>query len=42
MKRFMKRLHRGEGLHHVCFKVYDIYSAMKELAAKGIELMNIA
>jgi methylmalonyl-CoA epimerase len=38
MARFLEK--RGEGLHHVCFEVDDIYAAMKELAAKGIELVN--
>jgi methylmalonyl-CoA epimerase len=38
MARFLEK--RGEGLHHVCFEVDDIYSAMKELTAKGIELVN--
>jgi len=38
MARFLEK--RGEGLHHVCFEVDDIYSAMKELAAQGIELVD--
>jgi methylmalonyl-CoA epimerase len=38
MARFLEK--RGESLHHVCFEVDDIYSAMKELAAKGVELVD--
>lgn len=38
MARFLEK--RGEGLHHVCFEVDDIYSAMKELAANDIEPVN--
>jgi methylmalonyl-CoA epimerase len=36
--RFLEK--RGEGIHHLCFEVEDIYSAMKELAAKGMELVD--
>jgi methylmalonyl-CoA epimerase len=38
MARFLEK--RGEGIHHVCFEVDDIYSAMKELVAKGAELVD--
>lgn len=30
----------GEGLHHICFEVDDIEAALRELAAKGIQLIN--
>jgi methylmalonyl-CoA epimerase len=38
MAKFLEK--RGEGLHHLCFEVDDIYSAMKELTAKGMELID--
>jgi methylmalonyl-CoA epimerase len=38
MAKFLEK--RGEGLHHVCFEVDDIYSAMEELTAKGVELID--
>jgi methylmalonyl-CoA/ethylmalonyl-CoA epimerase len=38
MARFLEK--RGEGIHHLCFEVDDIYSEMKELAAKGMELID--
>ncbi len=38
MAKFLEK--RGEGLHHLCFEVDDIYSAMKELVAKGMELID--
>lgn len=38
MAKFLEK--RGEGLHHVCFEVDNIHSAMKELTAKGIELID--
>lgn len=38
MARFLEK--RGEGLHHLCFEVENIYSAMKELAAEGMELID--
>ena len=38
LARFLEK--RGEGLHHACFEVNDVYSAMKELAAKGVELVD--
>jgi methylmalonyl-CoA/ethylmalonyl-CoA epimerase len=31
---------RGEGFHHICYEVEDVYSAMKELAAKGVEIVD--
>ena len=30
---------RGEGLHHICFRVADIRAAMAELKAEGFELL---
>jgi len=38
MAKFLEK--RGEGLHHVCFEVDDIRAAMKELADKGIEVID--
>jgi len=38
MAKFLER--RGEGLHHLCFEVENIHSAMKELAAEGMELID--
>jgi len=31
---------RGEGLHHICFEVDDIEAALRDLAAKGIRLID--
>ncbi|MFQ5786899.1 MAG: methylmalonyl-CoA epimerase, partial [Thermodesulfobacteriota bacterium] len=31
---------RGEGIHHICFKVGDIKSALKRLKEKGIKLID--
>jgi methylmalonyl-CoA/ethylmalonyl-CoA epimerase len=31
---------RGEGFHHICYEVEDVYSAMKELAAKGMDIVD--
>ena len=31
---------RGEGLHHIAFKVSDIEGALKSIAAKGITLVD--
>ena len=36
--RFVAR--RGPGLHHVCFRVDDIASALAELKARGIRLID--
>jgi len=33
---------RGEGLHHIAFKVEDIDSALKELKENGIQLIDHA
>ncbi len=38
MAKFLEK--RGEGIHHVCFEVDNIYSAIEELAAKGIEVVD--
>lgn len=32
--------HRGEGLHHIAFKVDDAQAALKTLADKGIKLID--
>jgi methylmalonyl-CoA/ethylmalonyl-CoA epimerase len=31
---------RGEGLHHICFEVDDIETALAELAAQGVRLID--
>lgn len=36
--KFLKK--RGEGIHHICFEVDNIYSAIEELASKGIEVID--
>ena len=36
--RFLKK--RGEGFHHVAFKVDDIDAALEELRNKGVELID--
>jgi methylmalonyl-CoA/ethylmalonyl-CoA epimerase len=33
---------RGEGIHHICFKVDDIESALERLKKQGIRLINEA
>lgn len=33
---------RGEGIHHICFKVDDIESALERLKNQGIKLINDA
>ena len=33
---------RGEGIHHICIEVDDIEKALKEMAAKGIRLIDKA
>jgi len=38
VRRFLER--RGSGLHHVCFQVDDIETAMKELAERGAEFVD--
>lgn len=36
--RFLQK--RGEGQHHVCFRVQDIRRALQDLAAAGFELID--
>ena len=31
---------KGQGLHHVCFEVDDIYKAISELKEKNIDIIN--
>ena len=31
---------RGEGIHHICLGVEDVEAALREFAAKGIELLD--
>ncbi len=31
---------RGEGIHHLCFRVEDLSATLDELAAKGYELIH--
>ncbi len=38
IKKFIEK--RGEGVHHVAFRVTDIYAAMAEMQAKGFELID--
>jgi methylmalonyl-CoA/ethylmalonyl-CoA epimerase len=38
--RFLEK--RGEGIHHICFKVDDIESALERLKKQGIKLINEA
>ena len=38
MSKFIEK--RGEGIHHICYEVENVYSAMKELAGKGMELVD--
>ncbi|GAB4527987.1 MAG: methylmalonyl-CoA epimerase [Anaerolineae bacterium] len=36
--RFLAK--RGEGMHHICFEVDDIESAMSRLAAAGLQILE--
>ena len=36
--RFLKK--RGAGIHHLCFRVPDVYKATEELKKKGYRLLN--
>ena len=38
MAKFLEK--KGEGIHHICFEVENIYSAMEELTDKGLELID--
>lgn len=31
---------KGEGIHHIAFEVEDIHEAMKDMSAKGFQLLN--
>jgi len=31
---------RGEGIHHICFKVLDIHAAMDSLQRKGVKFVE--
>jgi methylmalonyl-CoA/ethylmalonyl-CoA epimerase len=31
---------RGPGIHHICLKVEDLHATLKELKAKGVQLIN--
>lgn len=36
--RFLEK--RGEGLHHICYEVYDIKAAIADFKAKGARIIN--
>ena len=36
--RFLAK--RGEGVHHICLEVEDLETALRELAARGVELID--
>jgi methylmalonyl-CoA/ethylmalonyl-CoA epimerase len=38
LERFLDR--RGQALHHVCFEVEDLHSALAELKAAGVALID--
>jgi len=38
IKKFIDK--KGPGVHHVCFEVDDIYTAIKELKEKNIKIIN--
>ena len=38
ISKFLEK--RGEGVHHICFKVDDIESSIKRLKDKGIKLID--
>ena len=38
LSRFLEK--RGEGLHHITFKVSDIYGSLKKLKEMGIRLVD--
>jgi len=38
VSRFLEK--RGEGIHHLCLEVDDIYAALEELRAKGVPLID--
>ena len=38
MAKFLQK--HGEGFHHICYEVEDIFAASKELANRGLELVD--
>lgn len=38
MAKFLEK--KGEGIHHLCFEVYDIRSELKRLEAAGVQLVD--
>lgn len=40
ISKFLEK--RGEGIHHICFKVDDIQAALKRLKGQGIQLIDEA
>ena len=38
ISKFLEK--RGEGIHHICFKVEDIESALERLKNRGIKLLD--
>jgi methylmalonyl-CoA/ethylmalonyl-CoA epimerase len=38
MAKFLEK--KGEGIHHLCFEVYDIRAELKRLEAAGVELVD--
>jgi len=38
MSKFIEK--RGEGIHHICYEVEDVRSAIKDLLAKGMEMVD--
>jgi methylmalonyl-CoA/ethylmalonyl-CoA epimerase len=36
--RFLAK--RGEGMHHICFEVDDIQTAMTQMAAQGLQILE--
>jgi methylmalonyl-CoA/ethylmalonyl-CoA epimerase len=38
MAKFLEK--KGEGIHHLCYKVKDVDESLRELEAKGIQLID--
>ncbi|MCJ7501303.1 methylmalonyl-CoA epimerase [bacterium] len=38
MAKFLEK--KGEGIHHLCFEVYDIRAELKRLEAAGVQLVD--
>jgi methylmalonyl-CoA/ethylmalonyl-CoA epimerase len=38
MAKFLEK--HGEGFHHICYEVENIYSTVEELVTKGIEIVD--